>query len=102
MKLPAQATIKNFLHVKPDFDGSPVFRLFTCDMSGADGFIGYACLGPVELVVDVPQIDPRAAMIAGLEQQIELERANSQLRVNALLDRLGKLQCLEYQPEGEA
>lgn len=100
MKLPKQTTMTYYLHVRPGDDGQPIFALFSVDATKTIG--EYACLGPVELSVDVPQVDPVAKMISSLERQIEAERADSQQRINILLDRLSKLQCLEHKPEGEA
>lgn len=102
MKLPKQITMKQFLHVQERSDGNPSFMLFFSDYTGRPGFEDWACLGLVEFTVDVPHIDPIAKLIEGLERQIEAERVGSQQRINILLDRLSKLQCLEHKPEGEA
>lgn len=100
MKLPQQITMTQFLHVMQGYDGLPRFTLFTSDVS-AD-IAGYACLGQVEFAVDVPQVDHVAKMIDSLGRKIEEERAESQQRINALLDRISKLQCLEHKPEENA
>jgi hypothetical protein len=57
-----------------------------------------ACMGRVEVTgtyVDIPG-DPREKLIDGLEKAIEKERADSQVRVNLLLDRISQLKCLTH------
>lgn len=100
MKLPKQVTITQFLHVMQGYDGLPRFALFSNDVS-AD-IAGYACLGPVELAIDVPQADPVEKMIDSLGRQIAAERVESQQRIDILLDRISKLRCLEHKPEENA
>lgn len=102
MNLPKQVTLTQYLHMSHGIDGTPRFDLYSCDISANSSFGDCACLGLVTVVVDVPQVDPVAKMIDSLEQQVERERADSQMRVNALLDRISKLQCLEYKPEDSA
>lgn len=50
----------------------------------------------VEVEIEPFDIDPVVAMIDCLEAQIEKERADSQMRVNLMLERIGKLKCLEH------
>lgn len=101
MKLPERVTLTQFLHVKPHWNtGEPNYTLFNTDISGSGS--GYACLGEVTFELDVPNIDPVAAMIEALERDVTKEREDSARKVNLLLDQISKLQCLEYRPGGEA
>lgn len=93
-------TLTPYVHARPADNGEMAYSLFPFDMSGSSA--GYACLGQVEVSFDKPDVDPAAAMIASLEQQIAFERAESQRKVNHLLDRISRLQCLEYKPEDAA
>jgi len=83
--------LKMYLHV--DADGSR--ELYASDMSK---YNCGACLGEITVIGTYEDIDkdPREAMIESLEKQVVDERADSQLRINGLLDRIGKLKCLEY------
>ena len=86
-----------FLHVKAD--GSR--HLHDGDMSKYSEYWGVA-IGKVVCSItyeDIPDVDPRAVLINKLEEQIAKERADSQRKVNHLLDQISKLQCLEYQHE---
>lgn len=86
-----------YLHVKAD----GTRKLHDTDLSEWSESFGVS-IGKVLCSItyeDVPDVDPRAALIGKLEQQITKERAESQRKVNHLLDQISKLQCLEYQPE---
>ncbi|MDV5862029.1 hypothetical protein QM298_14190 [Pseudomonas mendocina] len=86
-----------FLHIKAD--GSRA--LYDCDLSEWSENFGVA-IGKVVCSItyeDIEGADPRGVLIGKLEEQIAKERADSQRKVNHLLDQISKLQCLEYQPE---
>lgn len=88
-----------FLHVKAD--GSR--KLYDTDLSEWPESFGVA-IGKVACTItyeDMPDVDPRAVLIGKLEEQITKERAESQRKVNHLLDQISKLQCLEYQAEAQ-
>lgn len=60
-------------------------------------------LATVEQEFEIPDVDLVAAQVEGLEQAIKHERAESQGRVNLLLDRLSKLKAIGHDsPVGEA
>lgn len=86
--------LEMYLHVR-DYSGERV--LFATDMSE----YGYACLGRVTLVGEYEDIDkdPRQAMLEGLERQLDKERADSQSRINLLLERISKLQAIGHEVE---
>lgn len=86
-----------YLHIKAD--GTRHLR--DCDMSEYAESFG-VCIGKVACSItyeDIEGADPRGVLIGKLEEQIAKERADSQRKVNHLLDQISKLQCLEYQPE---
>ena len=89
-----KATIKLYVHQLPGKE--PTVEVSDMTKYGWYG----ACLGVREVEVEVEpfDVDPVAAMVSGLENQIEQERAESRRKVNHLLDQISKLQCLEYQP----
>lgn len=51
-------------------------------------------LGQQDVEIDWPEIDTRQLQIDALEAQIQKERADSQLRVNLLLDRISNLRAI--------
>lgn len=53
-------------------------------------------LGSQEVELDFPEIDTRQAQIDNLESQVQEERAQSQSRVNLLLERISKLQAIGH------
>lgn len=54
-------------------------------------------LGSQEVELDFPEIDTRQAQIDNLESQVQEERAQSQSRVNLLLERISKLQAIGHE-----
>lgn len=67
------------------------------DLSESDSFRGECVLACVhEVEVDVPDIDTRSAAIDAINQQIKKERADSEVRVNLLLERISKLQAIGH------
>ena len=51
-------------------------------------------IGSQEVELDFPEIDTRQAQIDNLEAQVHEERAQSQSRVNLLLERISKLKAI--------
>lgn len=54
-------------------------------------------LATIEQEFDIPDVDLVAAQIGGLEAAVQAERADSQMRVNALLDRISKLKAISHE-----
>ena len=54
-------------------------------------------LGHQDVEIEVPDIDLAKAQIDNLEQQINEERVQSQVRVNLLLERISKLQAIGHE-----
>lgn len=63
-----------------------------------DSDIGWSkrIIGTTDIEVDVPEFDIGSLEIIGLEKAIQKERADSQVRVNILLDRLSKLKAIGH------
>lgn len=61
--------------------------------------VGSRLIREVECEVDVPEFDLCAMEIEALEASVKSERADSQMRVNLLLDRISKLKCLTHEAE---
>jgi len=68
--------------------------LSTSNLAGSKCFEGAVSLGSTVIEIDVPEIDTTQAAIDAIAEQIQKERADSQVRVNLLLERMSKLQCL--------
>lgn len=58
--------------------------------------IGERLLREVECEFDVPEFDLRSIEIEALEKSVIAEKADSQVRVNLLLDRISKLKALTH------
>lgn len=59
----------------------------------------HVLLGTIEQEIEVPELSPEAlnkAQIDILEAGIQRERADSQVRVNHLLDRISKLKAISH------
>ena len=54
-------------------------------------------LATVEQEFEIPDVDLTVAQIEGLKQAVQHERAESQSRVNILLDRISKLKSLTHE-----
>lgn len=59
--------------------------------------IGCRLIKEVECEFDVPAFDLRTMEIDALEKSVEVERADSQVRVNLLLERISKLKALTHE-----
>jgi len=57
-------------------------------------------IGTQEVEVEYVDVDIRAAQISKLEEAVQKERAESQSRVNLLLERISKLQCISFDADG--
>lgn len=57
---------------------------------------GMIWLGSQDVEFDVPDVDLRKSRIEELEAQVKQERADSQVRVNLLLERISKLQAIGH------
>ena len=58
---------------------------------------GMLWLGSQEVELDVPETDIRQSMVEALEAEVKQERADSQVRVNLLLERISKLQAIGHE-----
>lgn len=59
--------------------------------------IGTRLLKEVECEFDVPEFDLRAMEIDALEKSVIAEKADSQVRISILLDRISKLKALTHE-----
>lgn len=57
-------------------------------------------LGEVDVEIDYPEIDTRQVAIDALEQAIQKERADSQAKINLLLERISNLQAIGHEQAG--
>lgn len=56
-----------------------------------------ALIGTHEIELDVPAFDVREQAIVVLEKEIEKERADSQVRINLLLERISNLRAIGHE-----
>ncbi|MOA13368.1 hypothetical protein D3C78_1334170 [compost metagenome] len=66
------------------------------NIAGQRNYEDCISLGSVEIEIDVPEIDTRHAAVEALQAQIQQERADSQMRVNLLQERIGKLLAIGH------
>ena len=59
----------------------------------------YVLLGTTDQEIDVPEINTDQLQIDALEACIQVERAESQSRVNIMLDRISKLKAIGHDAE---
>lgn len=76
--------------------GSVELQHFKPAEDGTDSYFGRRFICEVEVEADVPEFDIVSLEIDSLENSIQLERADSQVRVNLLLDRLSKLKAIGH------
>lgn len=71
------------------------------DFNLTQGFGGrpseYVLLGTVDQDIDVPEVDTTQLQVDALEAQIQKERAESQSRINVMLERISKLKCIGHE-----
>ena len=79
-----------------EWDPEP--KIYISDTS-LDGCADYTLLCSREVEMDIPEFDALGLMIESLEAGIKKERAESQSRVNGLLDRLSKLKAIGHDSE---
>lgn len=77
--------------------GRYISRYAEHEMSHNNGEV--VCLGERVIEIDFPEIDTRQMQIDALELTIQSERAESQSRVNILLDRISKLKAITHEVE---
>lgn len=89
--------IKLYVHsLVREWRSEPEISISDIDMGSCDG---YTVICTREVEIDIPEFDARGLMIDSLEAQVKKERADSQVRVNLLLDRISKLKAITHEPE---
>lgn len=87
--------MKHTVHVHVVYDGGEIRAMAYDTRRWADS--DYVWLAEGDLEVEIPDdFDPRAAEIEVLNKQLQKERADSQVRQNLILERISKLQALEF------
>ena len=66
-------------------------------LDSTTALIGCRLIREVECEFDVPEFDLRAMEIDALEKSVIAEKADSQVRVNILLDRISKLKAITHE-----
>lgn len=90
----AKQTFTLYVHaITRKWDPEPEISISDMSMEGCED---YALICTREVEIDIPEFDSRGLMIQALERGIQKERAESQSRVNILLDRISKLKCITH------
>ncbi len=76
--------------------GEVELQSYKPDESPKDSFFAKRLLCEVEVEADVPSFDIVMLEIENLEAAVQKEKADSQVRVNILLDRLSKLKAIGH------
>ena len=91
----AKQTFTLYVHaITRKWDPAPEISISDLNMSGSED---YTLICKREVEIDIPEFDARNLMIESLEAGIQKERADSQVRVNILLDRISKLKALTHE-----
>lgn len=93
-------TLEMYLHRKPDGSEKLAPHDFTEGGKSEYWLNEYgACMGKVVVTGEYEDIegDPVEKLIEGLEASIERERADSQVRVGLMLDRINQLKCITHE-----
>lgn len=69
--------------------------------TGSMAEYGYTNLAVHNLTFDVPQDDPTAKIIEGLENRAEDIQAEAAAEVRLIMDKIASLRCIEHKPEAE-
>jgi hypothetical protein len=73
------------------------YQVFNSDMS--EYLNGSVCLGSQDVEMEIPEVNINNLLIDKLETDVQKERAESQSRVNLLLDRISKLKAITHDVE---
>ena len=92
----AKKTVTLHMYAKTgQWDAPGATDVFDCDFRGNSSCMqDRVWLDQTDVELDFPEVDTRQLQIDALQAEIQRERADSEVRVNLLLDRIGKLQCL--------
>lgn len=95
----AKQTITLHIYTRTgEFNTPGNITVFDCDFRKTPSCMkDMLWLGQQEVEVELPEVDLTQAQIDNLEHQVQLERAQSQSRVNLLLDRISKLQAIGHE-----
>lgn len=80
------------------WDPEPEIFVASHNMGSVDD---YTLICTREVEIDIPEFDARGLMIEKLESDVKKERADSQVRVNILLDRISKLKCITHDVDAD-
>lgn len=79
------------------FDAAGATDVWTNDFRGnAVCMKDRVWIGQQDVELDFPEVDTRQLQIDALNEQVQRERADSQVRVNLLLERISKLQAIGH------
>lgn len=95
----AKAYLPNYVSMESVLRGESLPAI--SDLEGGSYFEkeGYPLIGEVTLTITMHSHDKIVqSQIEALNKQLQSERAESQRRQNAILDKIGKLQALTFEP----
>lgn len=95
----AKAYLPSYTSLESVLKGVSLPMITACDEGSYFEKEGYPLIGDVTLIVTMHSRDKIVqAQIESLNAQLQSERAESQRRQNAILDKISKLQALEFTP----
>ena len=96
-----QVEIKGFIFLcSGKYDIKPTYRFYESDMSKSYPE-EYVRVCEHTLTAEVPDdFDPKPQLVAGLRAQQVKVRADAQVEINRLEERVQSLLCLEHKPAG--
>lgn len=77
--------------------GEVELQSYKPDETQKDTYFAKRLLGETEVEAEVPSFDIVMLEIENLEKAVQREKADSQVRVNILLDRLSKLKAIGHE-----
>lgn len=95
----AKKTVTLHMYAKTgQWDAEGATDIYSVDFRGIPACMkDRVWLGQQDVDMDIPDVDVNQAKIDALQAEIQRERADSEVRVNLLLERIGKLQCLAHE-----
>jgi hypothetical protein len=94
----AKQTVTIHVYAKTgEYDAPGSLSIHALDMRGHEAcMVNMVWLCEQQVVIDIPDDDMTQVKIDNLRKMVDLERADSQVRVNRLVERISKLQAIGH------
>lgn len=93
-----KVVVEGILHWEQWFADKPIYVIHSSDMSGcSDDMHHYAPIKSMWIETEIPDdFDPRPAIVAGLREQKQKILADSQIKANAIDEKIQQILSIEY------